>query len=90
MLLAKILYECHKPILEEHVDLLFKCFLIPITLLIAGRVFWKTMFPRHLRTNTVDASCVFRVTESFLKLVVFPIGLKETQSFFVATCNAFC
>jgi hypothetical protein len=94
MFLAKILYERHKPVFEEHVDLLFnllfKCFLVPIMLLVDGRVFWNTMFPRHLRTNTVDTSCVFRVTESFLKLVVFPIGLKETQSFFVATCNAFC
>jgi hypothetical protein len=40
MFLAKILYECHKPILEERGDLLFnllfKCFLVPITLLVAG------------------------------------------------------
>jgi hypothetical protein len=42
MLLAKILYERHKPILKEHVDLLFKCFLVPITLLVDGRVFQKT------------------------------------------------
>jgi hypothetical protein len=86
MFLAKILYECHKPILEERVDLLFnllfKCFLVPIMLLLAGRVFQKTMFPRHLRTNAADASCVFRVTESLLKLVIFPIGLKEAQSLF--------
>jgi hypothetical protein len=82
MFLAKIFYERHKPVLEEHVDLLFKCFLVSITLLVAGRVFRKTMFPRHLRTNTADVSCVFRITEGFLKLVVFPIGLKETQSLF--------
>jgi hypothetical protein len=86
MFLAKILYERHKSVLEEHVDLLFnllfKCFLVPITLLVAGKVFQKTMFPRHLRTNTADVSCVFKVTESFLKLVVFPIGLKETQPLF--------
>jgi hypothetical protein len=76
MFLAKILYEHHKHVLKERVDLLFKCFLV------AGRVFRKTMFSRHLRTNITDASCVFRVTKSFLKLVVFPIGLKETQSLF--------
>jgi hypothetical protein len=63
-------------------NLLFKCFLVPIMLLVAGRVFQKTMFPWHLRTNTADASCVFMVTESFLKLVVFPIGMKETLSLF--------
>jgi hypothetical protein len=84
--LAKILYERHKHVLKERVDLLFnllfKCFLVPIMFLVAGRVFRKTMFPRHLRTNTMNASYVFRVTESFLKLVVFPIGLKETQSLF--------
>jgi hypothetical protein len=82
MLLAKILYERHKLVLKECVDLifnlLFKCFLVPITLLVAGRVFQKTIFPQHLRINTVDASCLFRVTESFLKLVVLLIGLKET------------
>jgi hypothetical protein len=82
MFLAKILYECHKAVLEEHVDLLFKCFLVPITLLVAGRVFRKAMFPQHMRTNTADASCVLKVTESFLKLFVFPIRLKEAQPLF--------
>jgi hypothetical protein len=81
-LLAKILYECHKPILKEHIDLLFnllfKGFLVSIMLLIAGRVLQKTMFPRHLSINTTDASCVFRVTESCIKLVILPIGLKQT------------
>jgi hypothetical protein len=78
MLLAKILYECHKPYLQSSLQVFF----IPIMLLLAGRVFRKTMFPQHMRTNTTDASCVFKVTESFLKLVVLPIGLKETQSLF--------
>jgi hypothetical protein len=36
-------------VLKEHVDLilnlLFKCFLVPVTLLVADRVFRKTMFP---------------------------------------------
>jgi hypothetical protein len=41
MFLANILYERHKPILEERVDLLFKCFLVHITFLVAGRVFLK-------------------------------------------------
>jgi hypothetical protein len=86
MFLVKILHERHKPVLKERVDLifnlLFKCFFVPIMLLIAGRVFRKIMFPRHLRTNTADASCVFRVTESFLKLAILPIGLKETRSLF--------
>jgi hypothetical protein len=49
---------------------------------IAGRIFQKTMFPRHLRTNATDMSCVFRVIESCIKLVILPIGLKETQSLF--------
>jgi hypothetical protein len=82
MLLARILNERHKPVLKKHVDLifnlLFKCFLVPITLLVAGIVFQKTMFPWHQRTNTVDVSSMFRVTESFHKLVVLPIGLKES------------
>jgi hypothetical protein len=86
MLLAKILYEHQKLVLKEWVDLifnlLFKCFLVPIMLLVVGRVFQKTMFPRHMRTNTADASFMFRVTEKFLKLVVLPIGLKETKSLF--------
>jgi hypothetical protein len=72
-MLAKILYKCHKHILKERVDLLFnlvfKGFLVPITLFIAGRVFPKTMFARHLRTNTMDVPYVFRVTESYIKLV---------------------
>jgi hypothetical protein len=80
--LTKILYERHKPVLKECVDLLFnllfKDFLVPITLFIAGGVFQKTMFSRHLRTNATDVSCVFRVTESYIKLVVLPIELKET------------
>jgi hypothetical protein len=79
--LPKILYKHHKPVLKECVDLLFnllfKGFLIPIMLFIAGRVFQKTMFPQHLRTNTADVSYVFRVTESCIKLVVLPIRLKE-------------
>jgi hypothetical protein len=84
--LAKILYERHKHVLKECIDLLFnllfKGFLVRITLLIAGRVFQKTMFPRHLRSNAADASYVFRVTESYIKLVILPIRLKETQSLF--------
>jgi hypothetical protein len=47
--LDKVLYERHKHVLKERVDLLFnlllKGFLVPITLLIAGRVYQKTMFP---------------------------------------------
>jgi hypothetical protein len=86
MLLAMILYERYKPVLKERVDLIFnflcKCFPVPITLLVDVRVFQKTMFPQHMRTNTADVSYVFRVTESFLKLVILPIGLKENQSLF--------
>jgi hypothetical protein len=40
MLLAKILYKRHKPVLKECVELifnlLFKCFLVLITLLVVG------------------------------------------------------
>jgi hypothetical protein len=72
----------HKPVLKEHVDLLFKGILVPITLFIAARIFHKTMFPWHLRTNTTDVSCVFRIIESYIKLVILPIGLKHTQFLF--------
>jgi hypothetical protein len=93
-MISSIGYHVPKPIMEpcclgwrlvalgEHVELLFKGFLVPITLLIAGRVFQKTMFPRHLRINAMDASCVFRVSERCIKFVVLPIGLKEPQSLF--------
>jgi hypothetical protein len=53
---VKILYERRKLVLKERVDLPFKGFLVPITLLIAGRVFQITMFPWHLRTNVADIS----------------------------------
>jgi hypothetical protein len=38
------------------------------------------MFPRHLRTNVMDVSYVFRVTERCIKLLILPIRLKETHS----------